>query len=459
MKNKGSRIFKILNALAMALVLTVSMAACGASEAAADEEEEVQVVESGDTVITEANVTSDGEIDATDLFTERDLTQTADLTEAVYYTLEDGRDIEITEAGVYVISGTAEEVTITVDAGDDDKVQIVLNGTDITNGTEPAIYVKNADKVFVTTTETENSLKVTGEFTADGDTNTNAVIFSKDDLVINGLGTLEIESTDHGVVSKDDLKVTGGNLKITCTGSALKANDSVAVADGTFELNPGKDGIHAENDDDNTLGYVYICGGAFVINAGDDGIHGTTIVEIDGGTYDISAVECIEATVIQINDGTFNLESTDDAINASEKSTAFSMKVEINGGDITISMAQGDTDGVDSNGDLIINGGTLNISAQSPFDFDGKAEHNGGTIIVNGEEIDEITSQFGGMEGGMMGGFGGPGQNGQDGQIGHGGPNGQNGQMPEPPEGGPNGQEGPEGQNGQMPEQPEEIQG
>ena len=335
----------------------------------------------------------------------------------------------------------------------------MLNGTDITNGTEPAIYVKNADKVFVTTTETENSLKVTGEFTADGDTNTNAVIFSKDDLVINGLGTLEIESTDHGVVSKDDLKVTGGNLKITCTGSALKANDSVAVADGTFELNPGKDGIHAENDDDNTLGYVYICGGTFVINAGDDGIHGTTIVEIDGGTYDISAVECIEATVIQINDGTFNLESTDDAINASEKSTAFSMKVEINGGDITISMAQGDTDGVDSNGDLIINGGTLNISAQSPFDFDGKAEHNGGTIIVNGEEIDEITSQFGGMEGGMMGGFGGPGQNGQDGQIGHGGPNGQNGQMPEPPEGGPNGQEGPEGQNGQMPEQPEEIQG
>ena len=77
-------------------------------------------------------------------------------------------------------------------------------------------------------------------------------------------------------------------------------------------------------------------------------------------------------------------------------------------------MAQGDTDGVDSNGNLYINGGTISVNAQSPFDYDGEAQHNGGTIIVNGTETDQITNQMmgggmmggpGGMGGGMMGGF------------------------------------------------------
>ena len=68
-------------------------------------------------------------------------------------------------------------------------------------------------------------------------------------------------------------------------------------------------------------------------------------------------------------------------------------------------MGQGDTDGIDSNGDLTINGGTINITGQSSFDYDGTATYNGGTLIVNGEEVYEITNQFGGMgPGGMQGG-------------------------------------------------------
>ena len=82
--------------------------------------------------------------------------------------------------------------------------------------------------------------------------------------------------------------------------------------------------------------------------------------------------------------------------NATNKSTDYSVKVEINGGDLTINMGQGDTDGIDSNGDLTITGGTINVTGQSAFDYDGTLTHTGGTLIINGEETNEITNQFGG---------------------------------------------------------------
>ena len=127
-----------------------------------------------------------------DIFTERDLEQTADTSEAQDITVADNKTIDITSEGVYVISGTAKNCTIKVNADDKAKVQLVLDGVSITNDDFPAIYVVSADKVFVTTTDSENSLTVSGEFTADGETNTDAVIFSKDDLVLNGTGTLNI---------------------------------------------------------------------------------------------------------------------------------------------------------------------------------------------------------------------------------------------------------------------------
>ncbi|MBQ1506940.1 MAG: carbohydrate-binding domain-containing protein [Ruminococcus sp.] len=359
-------------------------------------------------VTTSAKVTSNGAIDATDFFTKRDLAQTADLSEAEKLTLADSKDISITSAGVYVISGSAKDVTITVEAADDDKVQLVLDGATITNIDSPCIYVKNADKVFVTTTDSENSLSVTGSFTADGETNTDAVIYSKDDLVLNGVGSLEISSTDNGVTSKDDLKVTGGTITINCQSDALEAKDSIAVADGTISINAKKDGLHAEDSDDTSKGYIYICGGTFNITADSDGIQATTIIQIDGGEFTINSSEGLESTFIQINDGTINIKASDDGINASRGSGSVDVKVEINGGSLTIEMGAGDTDGIDSNGDLYINGGTISVTGQSPFDYDGTAEHNGGTMIVNGEETDTITNQFmGGGPGGQGGNRGG----------------------------------------------------
>ena len=353
--------------------------------------------------------TTNGIMNADDEFSSRDMEQTADLSDATYLTLESGEDITITAAGVYVISGSAKESTIIVEAGDEDKVQLVLDGVTITNTSTPCIYVKNADKVFVTTTDSTNKLTVSGTFAADGDTNTDAVIFSKDDLVLNGVGTLTISSTDNGITSKDDLKITGGTISISCTSDAIEANDSIRIAGGDITIKSKKDGLHAEYDEDDSVGYIYICGGTLNITASDDAIHATTIVQIDDGTLNLSAREGIEGTYVQINGGTITISASDDGINAGQKSKSYTATIEITGGYITIKMGSGDTDAVDSNGNLYVNGGTLDITANSPFDYDGTAKYTGGTIIVNGQTVNTITNQMMGGAGGFgnQGGFGG----------------------------------------------------
>ena len=354
-----------------------------------------------------ANVSSDGVIDAAELFTERDLTQNADLTNAVFYTVSDKEDIVITEEGVYVFSGEASHMTIYVEAPEA-KVQLVLDGVTITNDNFPCIYVTAADKVFLTSTQ-DNTLTVSNEFIYDEetDTNTDGVIFSRADLTMNGTGSLTIVSSENGIVTKDDLKVTGGSYDITAASKALEANDSIRICAGTFQISAGSDGLHAENSDDDALGYIYLCGGDFTINAGDDGIHANSVVQIDHGTFYINAAEGIEGTYIQINGGSIAIQASDDGINAGWKSYSYYPTIEINNGDLTIVMGSGDTDGIDSNGDIIVNGGTINVTGNSSFDYDGSAQYNGGTIVVNGQQVNYIPNQM------MGGGFGG--QNGASG--------------------------------------------
>ena len=350
-------------------------------------------------------------LDAGELFTSRDLEQSADLSEAQTLTVSDGQQITISSEGVYVLRGSAKNATVIVDADSSAKVQLVLDGLSITNDDFPCIYVKSADKVFLTTLS-ESSLSVTGTFASDGDTNTDAVIFSKDDLTLNGTGTLTVSSTDNGVSSKDDLKVTGGSYVISASSKCLEGKDSICIAGGDFSLTAGSDGLHAENDEDESLGYVYIGGGSFSVSANDDGIHGTAFVQIDGGSLQIAAAEGIEGSFVQINDGTISIQSWDDGINAANKSGAYPVCVEINGGDITIAMSAGDTDGIDANGSIAVNGGSISITGSSGFDYDGTAQLNGGTVVVNGQTLTSIPNQmmgggFGGMGGQMGGGFGG----------------------------------------------------
>ncbi|MBQ6733434.1 MAG: carbohydrate-binding domain-containing protein [Lachnospiraceae bacterium] len=387
------------------LMLTLGVTACGAETTLQGTAQNMTVPETTLSQAQPLTNTQTGTIVAAQTdsgsFTERDLAQEADLTGAVYETVTDGGALSVTKDGVYVLSGSAKDYTVTVEAGDEDKVQIVLDGVTITNTDFPAIYVKNADKVFLTTTDSENSLSVTGTFRADGDTNTDAVIFSRDDVILNGTGTLTVNSTGNGISSKDEIKMTGGTLAIECTGDGLEANESIQMADGSLSIRSYKDGMHAEYDEDNSTGFIVISGGVLEIAAADDSIHATTYVQIDGGTMALAGAECIEGTYIQINDGSINMAASDDGINAANKSSSYYPTVEINGGSLTIQMGQGDTDAVDSNGDLMINGGTLDIWAQSPFDYDGNASYNGGTVIVNGQEVSSLQNQqMGGGRGG-----------------------------------------------------------
>ena len=361
-----------------------------------------------------ADSETSGEIDTDDLFTDRDMQQTPDLTDAVYITVSDEKDVTIDSEGIYVLSGKAENVTVYVEAEDSDKVQLVLDGLRLSNSDSPCIYVKSADKVFITTMSDDNELIVSGSFSSDGDTNTDAVIFSKDDLVLNGTGTLSITSSDNGISGKDDIKVTGGTIEIACTGSAIEAHDEILVADGNIDITACNDGLHAEDNDDDSTGYIYIAGGTISINANDDGIHATTIVKIDNGDIVLTAAEGIEGTQIEINGGNINITASDDGINAAKKSSSLTPLFELNGGNVNIAMGAGDTDGVDSNGDIRINGGTISITGQSAFDYDGNAEYNGGTIIENGQETNTITNQM----------FGGPGGRGGMGTQGGMGPQG-----------------------------------
>lgn len=331
-------------------------------------------------------------MDAAELFTERDMAQSADTSQAKHITVTDGEEIAITEEGVYVVSGTASDVTIAIRANAQDKVQLVLDNVSLTNQETPCIYSKKAEKVFVTLVGS-NTLSVTERFAADVSSQIDGVIFSKNNLVCNGAGSLTITSRENGIVCKDNLTITGGTYSITAASKSIEANDSVCIADGTFTLNAGTDGIHAENNDDDTLGFIYIGGGRFTVEAGDDALHATSLFQIDSGTLDITAREGMEGTYIQINNGDLRINAKDDGINAAHKSKAYTPTAEINGGSVTIRMGQGEGDGIDSNGDIIINGGTIDIIGRLAFDYDGNARFNGGAILFNGQQLHSIPNQ------------------------------------------------------------------
>lgn len=336
------------------------------------------------------------------LFSARDLNCAPDLSEAIVIPAGNNSEYTITAPDVYVLTGKAENFTVMVEADkNEDKVQLVLSDAEITNDNLPVIYVKSADKCFVTTLGS-NTLSVSNLFLSDGDVKTDAVIFSKADLTLNGIGALTILSAaGNGITGKDDMKFTGGTYRITSAGDAVEANDSISVYQSTFVIETAKDGFHCEND--NGSGSICIRDGSFTITAKDDGIQATDYLIVDGGQFTITAAEGIEATYIQINDGSITINTSDDGINAARKSNNnYDVVIEINGGEITIAAGPGDTDCLDANGTIIVNGGTIDVTGSSAFDADSGTVYNGGTIRINGVTVDSIPSS-------MPGGHGGPG--------------------------------------------------
>lgn len=490
---KGKKILPLL------LTALVALSACGADET---------TTTTSTTEITQTSTSSE-------MFTERDLEIGYDEENSAHVTLTGDSatsdsdavlisesTVTITEEGTYILSGTLTDGMIVVSAQDTDKIQLVLDNVNITNSTSAAIYVIEADKVFITTAaNSENTLTNGGEYVAIDENNIDAVIFSKSDLTLNGAGTLTIlAEAGHGVVSKDDLVLTSGTYVIDSANQGLSGKDSVRIASGTYTITSGKDGIHAENTEDSDLGFLYILGGNFTITAQGDGLSASAYVLIEGGTYAITTgegsasvplttdtlnaapmrdyqtqtttqedttsqkgikadgtititsgtfaidtvddsihaggdflisdgefeldsgddaihsdtavtiengdftiaycYEGIEGLSVTIDDGNFDITSADDGINAAggtdssgfggvgpgaeQFSSSSDSFIIINGGTIQV-VSTGDC--VDSNGDLTINGGTLNLTCNgngnTAIDCDGTYGNNGGDVTTN----------------------------------------------------------------------------
>lgn len=236
------------------------------------------------------------------LFSDRDLRGDYDAASASVINLSDtvascssnavtisGSTVTITDEGTYLLSGKLADGMVIVNADKDDKVQLVLSGAEIHSQTSAALYILQADKVFVTLAEgTQNSLSNGGTFIQIDENSIDAALFSKEDLTLNGSGSLQINSpAGHGIISKDELTVTGGRYTIDCASHGMGGKDSLCITGAAITVTAGKDGLHAENDEDPQLGYLYIASGTFVITTEGDGISASSWLQIQDGSFDL----------------------------------------------------------------------------------------------------------------------------------------------------------------------------
>ena len=329
-----------------------------------------------------------------------------------------GSTVTILDEGTYILSGTLDNGMIVVDAEKTDKTQLVLNGVTIHSETSAPIYILQSDKVFITTAEgTVNTLSNGGTFTAIDENNIDAAVFSKEDITLNGAGTLVVTSPGgHGIVSKDSLAINGGSYDINCASHAIAGKDDVCIADGTFTIVSGKDGIHAENADDAAAGFVSIGNGTYDISAQGDGISASAYMQIDGGTFVITTGGGSVNGEKKTSDlwggfmggmggkpqggrpggkqpggsggypGGFQGSFADSAADTSTDSTSIkgikaATALTINSGVFTINAAD---DAVHSNGSVTVNGGTFGIaSGDDAFHADDTLTLTAGTIRIS----------------------------------------------------------------------------
>lgn len=319
--------------------------------------------------------------------------------------------VTITKSGTYVISGQSDGVQIKVEAGKSADVHLVLKGATMTN-TDAAISATSAGHVYFTLAEgTTNSLS---DSSSNSDEKANAALFSKVDLTINGSGTLNVDGKKSNAIKVNDtLHITGGTFNITSVGDAFNVNDELNVTGATMTIDAKEDGIKVDNDDDMTVGNMYLANNTITVTAGEDGIHASGNLVIDSGTYTVkNSTEGIEGKTITINGGDINVYSTDDGVNAANKNAQQSdIYFTMTGGNLTVEVGQGDTDPIDSNGNITVTGGSIKMIGQTGFDFDGTATYTGGDIYINGEKQTDIVNSMpggGGPNGGPQGN-GGPG--------------------------------------------------
>jgi hypothetical protein len=340
----------------------------------------------------------------------------------------DNGTITINQAGTYVVSGKLDDGQIIVNESNDGVVKLILNNADINCSYSSPIYVINSNKTVISLVEgTENTVTDGITYTNVDETTSepNSAIFSKSNLTITGSGTLNVNGNyNNGITSKDDLKITDGNINIISTDDGLMGRDMVAVKSGNIKINSIGHGIKSTNDEDTTKGYIvlengiynitsgadsihaqtslYIVDGEYTLTSDDDGIHADTSIEIASGNIDITkSYEGIESSEITISGGEINIIASDDginvaggndgsAINGRPDQSTFSendnSKLNINGGIILVN-AEGD--GLDSNGSIYMTKGNVTVlgpisNGNGALDYDGEFNITGGTLISAG---------------------------------------------------------------------------
>lgn len=394
------------------------------------------------------------------LFTDRDLRQEADLTDAETIRLEN-EDVTIDHAGVFLLSGSLENGQIQIQAGEEDKVQLVLDGVNIHAALGPAIEVVTADKVFITLAGgSDNSLSSDG-FSEDGGS---GVLYSKSDLTLNGTGQLTVTAQGgSGIVCKDTLAITGGSYAIAAAGHGITGKDALNIASGSFTITTGSgstavamkqseefgprgftkgnttasadtqeeetevtakglksdgpitvlDGSFLLDCADDALhagGDVTLSGGSWTIRTADDGIHADENVIIGGGSFEIPyCYEGVEGKNVTMDGGSLTINSTDDGINATGEDAPTGFRVPgmdtgaaitVNGGEITV-VSGGDS--LDSNGTIVLNGGKLKLTCNSAGNGNSALDSETG-VTNNGAEV---TTNDGSEQSGGVRGFGG----------------------------------------------------
>lgn len=290
----------------------------------------------------------------------------------------DGSTITIQKAGTYLLSGTLTAGNIIVDSDDKENVRLIFNGVEISNSTTTPLYIKNAEKTIVTLVDgTENTLSDGENYILDDESNNepNGTIFSKDDLVINGLGSLTINANyNHGIQSKNLLKIISGNIDIISNGDSIIGKDGVIVKEAVINIESQEDGIKATKVEENK-GYIYLDNPEITIKAKKDGIQAVTCLYVKDGKYNIETGETNE-----------NSQSNSDT------STDYSRKGMKAGVDITIENGKytidSEDDGIHSNNSITVNAGTVNIASKDDgVHADTELTINNGDIKVS--ESDE----------------------------------------------------------------------
>ncbi len=203
----------------------------------------------------------------------------------------EGSTVTITSGGTYVIGGKLNDGQIVVDSQDKEVVRLILNGAEITSSNSSPIYVKKAKKAVVSLEAgTTNKLSDSTNYVLEeGMDEPDATLFSKDDLTINGTGSLIIEANyNQAIASKDELKIMEGTIEVTSVGSGIKGKDMVAIKGGNIAIKATKDGIKSTNATDSSKGFVYIEDGNFNIVAGNDGIQAETDIKVLGGGFNLN---------------------------------------------------------------------------------------------------------------------------------------------------------------------------